>query len=58
MTQAKGATLRKPPDKYQPTKAEMKEVIVIDAMLDQRAGAVLVGGEPRSEDERDSYSPA
>lgn len=42
---------RKPPNKHQPSKAEMDEVIVIDATLDQLAGAVLAGGAPRRERE-------
>ena len=44
---------RKPPNKHQPTKAEMEEVIVIPATLDQLAGAVLAGGAPRREDEHE-----
>ena len=47
MSETKGATRRKPPNKHQPTKAEMEEVIVIPATLDQIAGAVLAGGAPR-----------
>ena len=45
----KRAAARKPPNKHQPTKAEMEEVIVIPATLDQLAGAVLAGGAPRRE---------
>ena len=33
MSETKGATRRKPPNKHQLTKAEMEEVIVIDATL-------------------------
>ena len=44
MSETKDAKLRKPPNKHQPTKAEMEEVIVIPATLDQLAGAVLAGG--------------
>ena len=40
---------RKPARKHQPTKAEMEEVIVIDATRDQLAGAVLAGGASRRE---------
>ena len=45
------AAMRKPPNKHQPTKAEMEEVIAIPATLDQLAGAVLAGGAPRRERE-------
>ena len=44
MSETKGAKRRKPPNKYQPTKAQMEEVIVIPATLDQLAAAVLAGG--------------
>ena len=54
----KGAKRRKPSNKHQPTKAEMEEVIVIPATLDEFAGAVLTGGAPRREDDRDLPSPA
>ena len=47
LSETKGATRRKPPSKHQPTQAEMEGVIVIDATLDQLAGAVLAGGAPR-----------
>ena len=49
ITETNGAMLRKPPSKHQATKAEMEEVIVIDATRDQLAGAVLAGGAPRRE---------
>ena len=53
MSETKGTKRRKPPNKHQPKKAEMEEVIVIPATLDQLAGAVLAGGAPRREEERE-----
>ena len=57
MPKSKDTTGRKPPNKHQPTKAEMEEVIVIPATLDQLAGAVLTGGAPRREPEKSSETP-
>ncbi len=56
MSETKGAKRRKPPSKHQPTKAEMEEVIVIDASLDQLASAVLVSGAKRREPEKSATS--
>ena len=49
MSETKGAMRRKPPNKRQPTKAEMEEIFVIDVTLDELAGAVLAGGPKRRE---------
>ncbi|MDE0172013.1 MAG: hypothetical protein OYH76_03280 [Defluviicoccus sp.] len=49
MPKARSTGGQKPPSKHQPTKAEMEEVIVIDASLDELAGAVLAGGALRRE---------
>ena len=54
MSKTKGAMRRKPPSKHQPTKAEMEEVIVIPATLDQLAGAVLAGGAPRRKTDQEA----
>ena len=57
MAETKGTTRRKPPNKHQPTKAEMEEVIAVPGTLDQLASAVLVGGAPRREPEKPPETP-
>ena len=47
---------QKPPNKPQPRKIEMVEVIVMPVGRDQLAGAVLAGGDPRRE--REDAEPA
>ena len=42
------------PGTHQPTKAEMDEVIAIDATPDEIASAVLQGGAPRQESDNDA----
>lgn len=51
ISETRGTKRQKPPNVRQPTKAEMEEIIVIHATLDQLAGAVLAGGAPRREPE-------
>ena len=45
----KTSTLQVEPCAYQPTKAEMEEVIAIDATPDEIAAAVLRGGAERQD---------